>query len=62
MMGTGRSHASRVIQRCKHQSLLRTRRGGLEVLDHDGLPQHACSCNELVRDHFEAVLAGVYPD
>ena len=62
MMGIGRSYASRVIQRFKREGLLRTRRGGLEVLDQDHLLDHACSCNELVRNHFETVLAGVYPD
>jgi len=62
MMGIGRSYASRVIQRFKHDGLVRTRRGGLDVLDHDRLLLHACSCNELVRDHFDRVLHGVYPE
>src|SRR3546814_11642121 len=37
MMGIGRSYASRVLQRFKHDGLLRTRRGGIEVLDREGL-------------------------
>lgn len=62
MMGIGRSYASRVIQRFKADALIQTRRGGLRVLDRDGLLARACSCNELVRQHFEVVLKGVYPD
>lgn len=62
MMGIGRSYASRVVQRFKADSLVQTRRGGLKVLDREGLRQRACSCNDLVRRHFEQVLRGVYPD
>jgi CRP-like cAMP-binding protein len=61
MMGIGRSYASRVVQRFKAEGLVRTRRGGLRVLDPEGLRGHACSCNELVKSHFDTVLKGVYP-
>jgi len=62
MMGIGRSYASRVVQRFKGDGLLKTRRGGLDVLDRPGLLHRACSCNELVRRHFDGVLKGVYPE
>lgn len=62
MMGIGRSYASRVVQRFKRDGLVKTRRGGIEVTDHDGLLARACTCNEMVRQHFEVVLGGVYPD
>jgi CRP-like cAMP-binding protein len=62
MMGIGRSYASRVVQRFKGDNLVQTRRGGLKVLDPDRLRVRACSCNDLVRRHFDAVLEGVYPD
>ncbi|GGC39926.1 transcriptional regulator [Novosphingobium marinum] len=61
MMGIGRSYASRVIQRLKRDGLLETRRGGLEVLDAERLGGRACTCNQHVRQHFQTVLAGVYP-
>lgn len=61
MMGIGRSYASRVLQRFKHDGILRTRRGGIEVVDRDGLQDRACSCNGHVANHFERVLGGVYP-
>lgn len=62
MMGIGRSYASRVVQRFKADALIQTRRGGLKVLDPAGLRARACGCNELVKQHFEMVLKGVYPD
>ena len=61
MMGIGRSYASRVLQRFKGGDLLRTRRGGIEILDRDGLHARACTCNDHVARHFERVLKGVYP-
>ncbi|GAM03183.1 MAG: Crp/Fnr family transcriptional regulator [Pseudomonadota bacterium] len=60
MMGVGRSYASRVLQRFKRDGLLRTRRGGIEVLDRDGLANRACACNDHVDAHFERVLGGLY--
>jgi CRP-like cAMP-binding protein len=62
MMGIGRSYASRVVQRFKADGIIQTRRGGLKVLDPAGLRARACGCNELVKQHFEMVLKGVYPD
>lgn len=61
MMGIGRSYASRVLQRFKKDGLLRTRRGGLEILDSEGLHHRACACNDNVSRHFDTVLGGVYP-
>lgn len=61
MMGIGRSYASRVLQRFKREGLLRTRRGGITILDRPGLTAKACSCNAQVRGHFDRVLEGVYP-
>ena len=58
LMGSGRSYASRVVQRFKRDELLVTRRGGLEVLDYDGLLERACGCNAQVRGHFDVVLNG----
>lgn len=61
MMGIGRSYASRVLQRFKRDGMLRTRRGGIEVLDPEALASRACTCNKQVAGHFDKVLAGVYP-
>jgi CRP-like cAMP-binding protein len=61
ILGVGRSYASRLIQRLKAQGLLETRRAGLIVRDPQQLRARACGCEELIRAHFEQVLAGVYP-
>jgi len=61
MMGIGRSYASRVLQRFKRESMVRTRRGGIEVLDRPALRQRACGCNDQVDSHFDRVLGEVYP-
>ena len=61
MMGIGRSYASRVLQRFKRDGVVRTRRGGIEVLDRPGLKERACSCNDQVEAHFRRVLGSIYP-
>lgn len=62
MMGIGRSYASRVLQRLKADGLLRTRRGGIEVLDPVRLAARACTCNQRIDRHFQTVLGGIYAD
>lgn len=61
IMGVGRSYASRVLQRFKRDGVLRTRRGGIEVLDREALRGRACSCNDKVKAHFRKTLKGLYP-
>ncbi|MFC0202785.1 Crp/Fnr family transcriptional regulator [Novosphingobium soli] len=61
MMGIGRSYASRVLQRLKRDGMVRTRRGGIEVLDRERLRARACICNHQVESHFRKVLGEVYP-
>ena len=62
MLGVGRSYASRVIQIFKADGILETRRGSLVVRDHAALEARSCRCNISVREHFDEVLRGVYPD
>src|SRR3981189_942732 len=61
MLGVNRSYASRVIQTFKAEGVLETRRGSILVRDREALRIRACLCNEAVKNHFEAVLRGVYP-
>ena len=62
LLGVGRSYTSRVIQTFKAEGTLETRRGSIVVRNPDALRSRSCRCNEAVKDHFEEVLRGVYPD
>jgi hypothetical protein len=62
MLGAGRSHTTRVLNDFRSRGLIETRRGSVLVRDHAALKKAACGCNELVKSHFDEVLAGVYPN
>ncbi|MCC7252397.1 MAG: Crp/Fnr family transcriptional regulator [Hyphomicrobium sp.] len=62
MLGVGRSYASRVVQTFKTDGILETRRGALVVRDRNALEARSCRCNISVKEHFDEVLRGVYPD
>src|SRR5215210_9287800 len=62
LLGVGRSYTSRVIQTFKAEGTLETRRGSLLIRNPDAMRNRSCRCNEAVKDHFEEVLRGVYPD
>ncbi len=62
MLGAGRSHTTRVLKEFRSRGLIETRRGSVLLRDHAALKTVACGCNELVKSHFEEVLAGVYPN
>jgi hypothetical protein len=62
LLGVGRSYTSRVIQTFKAEGVLETRRGSILVRNPDALRIRSCLCNEAVKNHFEEVLRGVYPD
>lgn len=62
LLGVGRSYASRVIQRLKREGLVQTRRGGLRILDRQGIAARRCACSAMVHDHFRTVLSDVWSD
>jgi len=62
LLGVGRSYTSRVIQTFKAEGVLETRRGSILVRNREALRIRSCLCNEAVKNHFEEVLRGVYPD
>jgi CRP-like cAMP-binding protein len=62
MLGAGRSHTTRVLREFRSRGLIETRRGSVLVRDNAALRKVACACNDLVRNHFDEVLAGVYPN
>ncbi|MGD9810957.1 MAG: Crp/Fnr family transcriptional regulator [Sphingobium sp.] len=61
ILGVGRTYVSRVIRRMKEAGTVETRRGAIVVKQRDHLDRISCDCNQLVEQHFETVLRGVYP-
>lgn len=61
MLGVGRSYVSRVLRAFRENGALTVRRGRLTICDTELLRAQSCNCNELVRQHFDTVLKGVYP-
>lgn len=62
MLGVGRSFVNRVLGTLREAGVLKTRRGALQINDSEALKGLACSCNDRLLEHFDTVLAGVYPD
>jgi CRP-like cAMP-binding protein len=62
LLGVGRSFVNRVLRGFRETGVLTTRRGFLEIRDFDALNNRACACNDRLREHFDTVLEGVYPD
>ena len=62
LLGVGRSYVSRVMRRLQDDGVLRTRRGRVRVVRRAELEARSCDCTALIRDHFEKVLRGVYPN
>jgi len=61
MLGVGRSYLSRVIADLRDAGFVETRRGRLSIGNLDGLRGRSCECNTCISQHFNEVLAGVYP-
>jgi hypothetical protein len=60
-LGVGRSFINRSLRQLTHKGILGSRRRHILIRDLDRLRQTACGCNDRIRDHFDIVLAGVYP-
>jgi len=61
MLGVGRSFINRSLRQLGLNGILASRRRRIVILDVDQLTATACDCNERIREHFDQVLAGVYP-
>jgi CRP-like cAMP-binding protein len=62
LLGVGRSYVSRVMRKLREDGVLKTRRGRILIARREELETRSCNCNALVRDHFNEVLRGVYPN
>lgn len=61
LLGVGRSYVARVIGRFRREGIVATGRGGLRISDPRRLRAIACDCTQVIVDHFDTVLRGVYP-
>ncbi|NBO17671.1 MAG: Crp/Fnr family transcriptional regulator [Proteobacteria bacterium] len=61
MLGVGRSYVGRVMGVLKSRGIVQTLRGKLRINNMKELKHISCGCNEKVRQHFDAMLADIYP-
>jgi CRP-like cAMP-binding protein len=61
LLGVGRTYVSRIVARMKAKGIIETHRGGIRIIDRALLENNSCNCSQLVAEHFEIVLKGIYP-
>jgi len=61
MLGVGRSFINRSLRQLTHRGMLASRRRHIMITDLEKLRAIACGCNDRIREHFDTILAGVYP-
>lgn len=59
LSASGRSHTTRVLGEFRSRGLIETWRGSMLLRDQADLKNVAC---RWVKNHFDEVLSGVYPD
>lgn len=59
MLGVQRTTVTMVTGELQARGLIRTRRGGVEVIDRPGLERAACECYAAVEEHFAKLLPEV---
>lgn len=59
MLGVQRTTVSGATSELQARGLIRTRRGGVEIIDRRGLERAACECYAAVEEHFARLLPEV---
>ena len=59
MLGVQRTTVTAVTGELQAKGLIRTHRGGVEVVDRPGLERAACECYAAVEEHFQRLLPEV---
>ena len=59
--GAARTYVTRIANRFQARGAISYRRGIIQILNRATLEDSACECYELVRQHFERILPGLYP-
>jgi CRP-like cAMP-binding protein len=60
-LGVGRPYASRQLKALETKGLIRLHRGAIEIQDRPAVETFTCNCYDAVRNHFDAVINGLYP-
>lgn len=61
-LGVGRTFVTRIVHQLRNDGIIATNRGAITVLSKYALKAKACRCTELIENHYDAVLHGIYPD
>lgn len=61
LLGVGRTFVARIVKGMREEGLIRTRRGMFELTDTEGLHGAACQCADVLEQHYDVVLHGIYP-
>lgn len=60
ILGVGRTFVTRVVGAMRSDGLIETRRGRILLRDTTGLDRRSCDCSDVIAQHYEAVMSGVY--
>lgn len=61
MLGVGRTFVTQVVRQLREEGIISTHRGAVTVINRSALQGKSCKCTELIENHFDSVLHGIYP-
>ncbi|RWR34224.1 Crp/Fnr family transcriptional regulator [Sinirhodobacter populi] len=60
ILGVGRTFVTRVVGAMRAEGLIATQRGRIVLRDTEGLQKRCCDCSEVIAQHYDAVMSGIY--
>jgi len=60
-LGVGRTFIALVVRQLRDEGLITTSRGVITIVNRSALQAKACHCTELIENHYDIVLHGIYP-
>ncbi|MEZ2409283.1 Crp/Fnr family transcriptional regulator [Bosea sp. RCC_152_1] len=61
-LGVGRTFVTRIVHQLRNEGIIFTNRGAITVLNKSALKEKACRCTDLIENHYDIVLHGIYHD